>query len=207
LFFRVGWIASGRCPHLFCRFCFPRRSAGQRSLGMRRAASLASLCPRTELPWAVLMQVWSVCNGANTKSGALSFYYFIYSSTDRAGIRGAGQPALFIAHTAQKQVKRSAPRYKKKYRPRVYVRVGFEALRLYTYAPISISTSTRPLLPSSRLLSSPRSHCSASLASVPSASSTLTAASFRRLLCLHYAALQPLPWWYHFACWQREQHG
>jgi hypothetical protein len=121
LFFRVGWIVSGRCPNLFLSPFFSSRLAGQRPLAMRRAASLASLCPRTELPWAVLMQVWSVCKGTNTKPGALSFSYFIYSSTDRAGIRGAGQPALFFAHAAQKQVKRKAPRYQKKNRPRIYV--------------------------------------------------------------------------------------
>jgi hypothetical protein len=44
------------------------------------------------------MQVLSVCKGANTKPGALSFFY---SSTDRAGMQGAGQPALYIAHDAQ----------------------------------------------------------------------------------------------------------
>jgi hypothetical protein len=36
-----------------------------------------------------------------TQSQALRLSYFIYISTDRAGFRRAGQPALFIAHAAQ----------------------------------------------------------------------------------------------------------
>jgi hypothetical protein len=74
-----------------------------------------------------------------TQSQALCLSYFIYSSTDRAGMRGAGQPALSIAHTAHKQVKRSTPRYKQRYRPRI-CGVG-EALRLYTEVPICYLSS------------------------------------------------------------------